>query len=119
MRHHIKDDDTKEFEKMKAKASALGFSEWDAREGRFKIDNQFGLCSKCEYMNLAKSSDVVMHAKCDVFSIRLSIEHPITECTGFFRRGHPSLDDMWRNATMIDPPKNKAGFLTEDEKEKK
>jgi len=106
----IKDAETKEFEKMKAKAAALGFSEWDARESRRTIADEFGLCGRCEYMNLAKSGDAVRHAKCDVFSIRLRIEHPITDCTGFFRRGHPSLEDMWQNATMINPAKDPLGF---------
>lgn len=105
-----KGDEAKEFEKMKAKAAALGFSEWDARESRRKISTAFGLCSKCEYMNMAKSDDAVRYAKCDVFSILLNIEHPITECTGFFRRGHPSLEDMWPNAIMINPAKDKLGF---------
>jgi hypothetical protein len=105
-----KDAETKEFEKMKAKAAALGFSEWDARESRRTIADEFGLCGRCEYMNLAKSGDAVRHAKCDIFSIRLRVEHPITECTGFFRRGHPSLEDMWQNAVMINPPKDPLGF---------
>lgn len=105
-----KDPETREFEKMKAQAAALGFTEWDAKELRRRVPADFGLCSKCEYIEMAKSGDVVKHAKCEIFSMRLSIEHPITDCTGFFRRGHPSLEDMWQNAIMINPAKDKLGF---------
>lgn len=122
---YVRDEETKEIDKLRAKAAQLGFSDYELRESRIKIPEDFGLCRKCEYANLVKSADKVLYAKCDVLSgLRLSIEHPVTECSSFFRRGHPSIENMYRDAILINVPKGgKVGFIKEEDikpiKEKK
>lgn len=85
-------------------------------EYRPPAHSEFGLCASCSRFDLAETEFKVIIAMCNYFKMPLSTAHPIKKCTSFRKRGGMNLWEMKSMATLIDPPKKKAGFITEEEK---
>ena len=73
--------------------------------------NVYGLCNDCVYFNVVETEFEIIHMSCDELKILLSTKDPVKHCSKYSKRGKMNLWDMKQIATIIDPPKDKVGFL--------
>lgn len=91
-------------------ANVLGFDSWSRSNGKLRILDGYGLCSKCNNFQFARSEFKTKLAKCSEFENFLSSEDPVSDCTNFEKRGSMSVDDMKLIAIIIEPKKNNIGY---------
>lgn len=75
---------------------------------------EYGICRTCCSFRYARTEFEVKRAWCREIRMTLSSSEPITQCSMHDPKGGMSLDTMWKIATKIDPPKRKAGFISEE-----
>lgn len=114
-------DDSRGYENWdRLERKAKPFSE-EARDRTVRSSGKFGLCHDCYHMALCQTDFNVRWAICTRFEegslyFRLDSAYPVTECNSYTRDDNkPSLHDMYKMATYIDPPRRQAGFLKEKE----
>ena len=73
--------------------------------------NVFGLCNDCAYFVVVESEFEILYMRCDELRIRLDTRYPVKKCSKYTKRGGMNLWDMKQIATIIEVPKEKAGFL--------
>ena len=88
----------------------------------FLISRSYGICSKCKYAAIRKSSFPSEEVICNhqqlnrvKWTIRPNKITPVTDCSYYFPCGHPELWEMEKLATFIDvekKKKRKTGFNT-------
>ena len=111
-------------EELTAKSTSLGLDTWDVLDDN--SDSQFlkeavGMCHNCKNLHYCRSEfaghDRVF-AKCNLFEMRLSGQHRMTECNCYSPRKLLSLEEMYAMATLIDADdKEKVkGFISTDPK---
>lgn len=103
------DESEKDRELVEARASQLGLSSYNADEGN-KAPDGFGLCSGCNLFQFARTEFSVIFARCAEFEIQLSSQRPVTDCSGYVKRGALTLMEMYGMAAEIRPARDKAGF---------
>lgn len=103
------DEKEKDRDLIEARASQLGLCSYNADEGN-KAPDGFGLCSSCKLFQFARTEFSVIFAKCAEFEIPLSSQRPVTDCSGYVKRGALTLMEMYGMAADIKPAKDKVGF---------
>ena len=94
----------------------------------FLIPKSYGLCSKCKYACIRKTSFPSEEVIClahrgmsTTWIIKPNKITPITDCSSYYPSGHPELWEMEKLATFIDVEKKKkkvrTGFSNSKEKE--
>lgn len=111
MTHKLRDvEDKKDREALEAEidhsAQRIGMGKWEDSKNRITGVEKFGLCSTCKNFEAARNKYGIVWARCSsIYDMRISDEHPITECTDYTKRGTLSLEMMMGMAYLIDPGK--------------
>jgi hypothetical protein len=101
------------YDEIESKANQLGQDIWKAGGNSVSIPNRFGICSSCKHLQYSRTSIRTVILRCPQFKKNLREDDPIEECTEHSAKLQLSLEQMWAIATLIDPPKKKAGFIDE------
>lgn len=82
-------------------------------EKTLNTSDDFGLCNTCVNFLCAKTEFGIVKAKCQKHAMDMFLDtrHPIEKCSIYFKKGQLSLFQMAQMATLIDIPKDKAGFI--------
>jgi len=78
--------------------------------------NRYGLCDSCKWAFVTRSEFKILIAICDRHEgmpVPLRSDEPVTECSGYNKRGEMDLYEMAQMATIIEVPKERAGFIKE------
>lgn len=110
-------------EELTAKSSAMGIDSYDTLNDNADygfLKDAVGMCHNCKNLHYCRSEfaghDRVF-AKCDLFDMRLSGQHRVTECNCYAPRKILSLEEMYAMATLIDADNDKVkGFISTDPK---
>ena len=75
---------------------------------------KFGLCCDCKHLKAAITKYNKSYVQCYEFEIFLNSIDPVETCNRYERRGSMTLWEMKDIATIIEPFKKQAGFITGD-----
>jgi len=88
-------------------------------EGRIRASSKYGICSKCRHMQMKKSEFGKEFAWCvedwdNNKHIRPNTVDPVIECSDFYPKGQPTLNEMMDMYWKIDKVQRQIGFSTEN-----
>jgi hypothetical protein len=86
-------------------------------EGRVRVSSKYGMCSKCRYMQLKRSEFGREFAWCvedwdNNRHIRPNSIDPVRDCSDFYPKGQPTLNEMVSMYWKIDRIQRQIGFGT-------
>jgi ssDNA-binding Zn-finger/Zn-ribbon topoisomerase 1 len=88
-------------------------------EGRIRASSKYGICAKCRHMQMKKTEFGKEFSWCveDYDSnkhVRPNTVDPVKECSDFYPKGQPSLNEMVGMYWKIDRVQRQIGFGTND-----
>lgn len=106
------DEKEKLTDNLESISKTYGMNAWkhtDRPEAHW-LEEYVGICYNCKSLSYARLEFGGVLAYCYHYETRLEGKERVMDCSSHARRGVLKLSDMWEIATLIDPPKRKAGF---------
>lgn len=105
------DAEVEPWEEVRTKADVLKESTESSRGLGPNFEEQIGICATCRYHEyMVNDVHQIVFNHCGYHGVRLG-KHKIMQCNKHSRKNELDLSTMYQIATLIDIPKDKAGFV--------